>query len=319
MTDQNKITRLIKALATMPNADENIQLVLKMAEETITAKTLTALIDNGKLNQAEQSAETHKKQGICIDFTKKEIQQMPKNFRAIYKKDGRPIYAHEHQSGKDTVTWEIRYRRQGYDISVCGKTLALAKKRFLEKLKLRPGGDKVDENGVPKTFHSFTKYYFEHYRVKKVGAETYKKDWLRYKKHLEPYFKETPIEKITLAQCQRLIDKITDEGKGKTAEEIFFLMNGIFRYAKDNHLIPYSPTDAVVHVKHETASGVALTKEEEKKLLLAVKGTKFEVCFAIALYTGIRPNEYQSIEISPKQDFIIAKNSKQKKAKRDSL
>ena len=34
--------------------------------------------------------------------------------------------------------------------------------------------------------------------------------------------------------------------------------------------------------------------------------------FAIALYTGIRPNEYTSVEIDENRQFIIAKNSKLK-------
>ncbi len=63
---------------------------------------------------------------------------------------------------------------------------------------------------------------------------------------------------------------------------------------------------------HERTNGVALTKEVEHKLLLGVRGTNYEICFAIALYTGIRPNEYESIELTPEKDFIVAKNSKQK-------
>ena len=38
--------------------------------------------------------------------------------------------------------------------------------------------------------------------------------------------------------------------------------------------------------KHESQNGVALTKEEEKEFLHKLKGSKFELCFAIALYTG---------------------------------
>ncbi len=85
-----------------------------------------------------------------------------------------------------------------------------------------------------------------------------------------------------------------------------------FGYATNNHLITHSPTDALLHTMHERTNGVALTKEEERKLLFAVKDRNYEICFAIALYTGIRPNEYQSVEVTPDKMFIIAKNSKQK-------
>ncbi|MBQ8658084.1 MAG: hypothetical protein IJ506_03030 [Clostridia bacterium] len=321
-----KLNEIIETLKAHPNSDENIQFVLELADNSVQTETLKTLIEEGKLVptskaqeqlKAEQSVPDDKKQGIIVDFTKQEIQKMPNNFKKVYKKEGRNIYAHAHKSGKATFTWEIRYRRNGYDISVCGKTIEIVKKKFLEKLEVNPLPKNGVLNYIPITFHSFSTYYFENYRIKKVCSETYKKDLIRYKKYLEPYFKETPLVKITLAQCQKRIDDIIEQGKGKTADEIFFLMNGIFRYAKDNHIIQNSPSDAVFRVQHEKASGTALTKEEEKKLLFSVKNSRFEICFAIALYTGLRPNEYQSIEIDRNKGFIIAKNSKQKKKRND--
>lgn len=61
---------------------------------------------------------------------------------------------------------------------------------------------------------------------------------------------------------------------------------------------------------HQCEHGVALTKEEEKKLLQGVKGTKYEYIFALSLYTGLRPNELFTAKIDG--NFIVAKNSKRK-------
>ncbi len=313
-----KLNEIIESLKALPNADENIQFILSLADESVKAETLEKLIENGKIvsSQDERVISQEKKQGICINFTEQERKQMPNNFKKVYKKDGRNIYAHAHKSGKETVTWEIRYRRNGYNISVCGKTIEIVKKKFLENLKASPNSNNGMENGVPTTFHSFATYYFENYRKKKVVSETYKKDLYRYNKYLQTYFKEQSIVKITLAQCQKLINDIVEQGKGKTADEVYSLMNVIFQYAKDNHIIMQSPSDAVFLPKHESQNGVALTKEEERAFLSKLKGSKFELCFAIVLYTGIRPNEYTSVEIDEKREFIIAKNSKLKK-KRD--
>jgi len=93
-------------------------------------------------------------------------------------------------------------------------------------------------------------------------------------------------------------------------------MTLIFQYAKDNHSITQNPRNAVFLPKRESQNVVAQTKQEEREFLNNLKGSKFELCFAIALYTGIRPNEYTSVEIDTKKQFIIAKNSKLKK-KRD--
>ena len=87
----------------------------------------------------------------------------------------------------------------------------------------------------------------------------------------------------------------------------------IFKAAIKHSLIVYNPMDMVFHEKHEREHGSALTKDEEKMLLEAVKGTPHELSFVVALYTGMRPNEYETAVIDGK--FIKARNSKRKNGK----
>ena len=42
-------------------------------------------------------------------------------------------------------------------------------------------------------------------------------------------------------------------------------------------------------------------------------GTRYQLLFAVVLYTGLRPNEYRTARIDG--DFIVARNSKQKDGK----
>lgn len=73
--------------------------------------------------------------------------------------------------------------------------------------------------------------------------------------------------------------------------------------------------DYVIHEVRrpcEKSHGKALTKEEEILLLSTFKGTRFETMFAIALYCGLRPNEYSTARLSDDGKFIIAVNSKRK-------
>ena len=125
------------------------------------------------------------------------------------------------------------------------------------------------------------------------------------------YFKEILIKNITPSQCQKLLDEVP--GNGKTADEIYSLMNCIFKCAIAHHIIQFSPMDTVLHIQHERESGIALTKEEEQKLLQEAEKTNYRLAFAIALYTGLRPNEYQSAKIEG--NFIVAINSKRKNRK----
>ena len=218
MERQQKLTSLIKFLAAVPNSDEYIGYVLKLAEESVTIETLQNLI---KKNNAAIESDV-KDKGVDdiseLKFTNKEINQMPKSVRKEFRADGCTARIRKKQSGKNGYIYEIRYRRNGYDIGVSNKVLEEAKRLFLEALKTAKISKKI--SGVPKTFHSFTMYYFENFRIKKVTEKTYKTDYNRYKKYLQPYFDEVPLINITPKDCQDLMDDLEEEGKGKTAGEL---------------------------------------------------------------------------------------------------
>lgn len=90
-------------------------------------------------------------------------------------------------------------------------------------------------------------------------------------------------------------------------------MNTLFKAAIKHGMITVNPLDLVVHRQHDKVHGKALTKDEEKLLLQSLAGTKYQLLFAVALYTGMRPNEYKTARIEG--EFVIAVNSKRKTKK----
>lgn len=307
---QRKLNNLLDFLKATPHSDEYIDFVLQLAEESITMETLQNLIKNNAAAQSDV-----KEQGLDdisgFKFTNKEINQMPKTFRKEFRADGCTARIRKKPSGKNGYLYEIRYRRNGYNISASNKNLEEAKRHFIEQLKTAKVSKKI--TGVPKTFHSFTMYYFENFRIKKVTEKTYKTDYNRYKRYLQPYFEEIPLVKITPKDCQDLLDDLEEEGKGKTAGELYSLLSVIFKTAMLHRLIDYNPLDIVIHTKHESQHGVALTKEEEKKLLEKTNDVILRNALALGLYTGMRPNEYKTAKIEG--NFIVAVNSKRKNGK----
>lgn len=236
---------------------------------------------------------------------------MPKTFRKEFRVDGCTSHIRERKSGKKTVTYEIRYRRNGYNITVTNKDLKIAKERFIEALRIAVKDE--PNKKVPNVFDEFSSYYFNNFLKRKVVAETYRVALSQFNNHLLPTFGKSPLKRITPKQCQELLDKLSDIGKSKTAEDVFTLLNKIFKAAIKHNLIVNNPMDMVFHEKHEREHGKALTKQEEKVLLEETAGTPFQIMFAVALYTGMRPNEYATAQL--KGEFIIAVNSKRKNGK----
>lgn len=302
----NNLEELLRLLKDIPDSgkrDRILQLSLNMAADSITTETLNKLI--GEENNSDNDS------SVFLKFTKKELSKMPIQFRKQFILNDRLVRCRRRKSGKKTVNYEIRYRRDGYNISVSSNDLEKAKEKFIEALK---NADRQDEQQkVPTTFNGFAMYYFENFKKKKVSPETYKGDLYRYNRHIAPHFKDVPIRSITMGQCQKLLDKYTEQGMGKTADEVHSLLNQIFKMAIAHNIVERNPITTVVHTQHEREHGKALTKDEEKALLEGLKGTNYLIPFAVALYTGMRPNEYKTARIEG--DFIIAVNSKRKSKK----
>ena len=309
--DLQELNEVIQKLKMLPNSDENIQFVLKLAEASITKEALNNLLEKKKVAVGSDKNKQQLDDISMLKFTNKEINQMPKTFRKEFRANGCTARIRKKPSGKNGYIYEIRYRRNGYDIGVSNKNLEKAKRLFIEALKTAKVSKKI--TGVPQTFHSFTMYYFENFRIRKVTEKTYKTDYNRYKKYLQPYFEEIPLVRITPKDCQDLMDELEEEGKGKTAGELFALLSVIFKMAMCHRLIDYNPLDIVIHTKHESDHGVALTKEEEAKLLNNTSDVILRNALALGLYTGMRPNEYKTAKIEGK--FIVAVNSKRKNGK----
>lgn len=265
--------------------------------------------------RVEINSNTGKSVTGFLKFTDQEISKMPKSFRKEFRAEGCTAHVIKRPSGKKSHFYEIRYRRNGYNISVSSVSLATAKEKFIQAIKdsNQQNHNLTTKEKVPQKFNEFLEYYFENFRKRKVTELTYKFDCQRYKKYIQPHFKGMLLKSITPKDCQTLLDSIKEQGHGKTADEIYSLMNVTFKSAIAHGIIERNPLNIVLHVQHERTSGKALSIEEEKILINAVSNTNYFLAVVVALYTGLRPNELPTAKIE--NGFIVAVNSKRKNRK----
>ena len=249
-----------------------------------------------------------------VEFTDEELKTMPKKIKKLLLLQGKRCRLRTHASGKETTTYEIRYRRDGFDVSASGKTIELAKANFIEKMKTATPKEKGDGKAaaVCSTFHTFATYYFENFRKERVAAKTYRTDLNRYNRYLKPFFKETPINKITPTNCKTILDDVKKQGKGKTADELYSLMNAIFNAAITHKIVEYNPLSTVLHIQHDREEGKALAPIDEQKLLAWLPSSDCAVEIALLLFCGLRANEMENEKNPPRicGEFVKAVNSK---------
>lgn len=232
----------------------------------------------------------------------------PKTFKRTIHIEGCDVHIRTSKNGKNGLRYELRYRRDGLNVHASHKDRATAIEKFTVKLKAALQTINVPK--VPDTFHEFAMYYFENFRKRKVSAQTYRVDLGRYNIHIQLYFGALELRQIIPAQCQELIDKVLASGYERTAQDVYSLLNSIFKMAIAHNVLERNPLAVILPVTHEREHGKALTKLEERELLEATAGSPYQLMFAVALYTGLRPNEYSTARIEG--EFIIAVNSKRK-------
>ena len=307
MTD-NELKNLLEALKYIPDEDkrdEATQLMLKSASESITLERLKKITGFDSRGQDNEE--------VFWRFSAKELSLMPKTFRKEFRTQGCTAHVRKRRSGKNSWNYEIRYRRNGYNITASANNLDQAKNKFIEMLGSAEKCVKNKECTIPSTFDKFANYFFEKFYKRKVGESTFRVAMSNYKNHVFPHFGNMPLKSITADKCQELLDRLIDEDKVRTEENVFTMLNMIFKAAVKHGVMAHNPIDMVFHTKHEREHGKALTKDEERKLLEQTAGTPYQLMFAIGLYTGLRPNEYKTAYIDG--DFIVANNSKRKNGK----
>ena len=237
---------------------------------------------------------------------------MPTKFRKYFIAAGKLVHVRRRKRNKKGYyTYEARYRCGDYNISVSSIDPDKLVEKFIAAVHVVETGNEL--LNVPTNFHEFATYYFETSWRRTVCTETYRNEMNRYKNHIQPAFGSLPIKKITPALCQELLDGINAKGLGKTADEVYGRLNQVFNAAIKHGLIVHNPLELVVFAAHEREHGKAFTKAEERRLLELTAGTPYQLMFAVALYTGLRPNEYATARIEGA--FIVAVNSKRKTKK----
>ncbi len=239
---------------------------------------------------------------------KEDSELKPKTFKRTIHIEGCDVHLRTRKDGKTGLRFELRYRRDGLNVNASDKSRAKAIAKFTEKLKKALQAERYQ--AAPETFHEFATYYFETFRKRKVKPLTFENDMYRYNNHLKPLFGSKLLKHISPGECQTFIDGYLAKGQGRTAEEVYSLLNCILKSAIAHGIIDRNPLAIVVKEKHERKHGKALTKDEEHKLLSETAGTRYQLLFAVALYTGLRPNEFKTARIEGA--FIVAVNSKRK-------
>lgn len=242
-----------------------------------------------------------------VEFTEKEILQMPKEKRNYFRINGLRVHWRKKKNG----VFELRCTINKVPYYGAAVDLRIAKKRFIEDLKRDPEKDVSEKKKqLPSLVGAYTLHYLENFKKPNTGKKTYENYLGIAKRHvIKKLGPDTPIKSVTATDCQTILKGLRDEGKGRTAEDVNNLFDWIFEAAISDGLISVSPMQAVKIPRHRRKPGKCIPIPIMKLLLADKPKSRYEYLMWFMAYTGMRPFEIQSSQFEA--DFVTIQNAKE--------
>lgn len=215
-----------------------------------------------------------------IRFKSKEEQQKvpPKEQEAQEMKiQGITIF-----KNKKCSTWYTRYRKDGKQHYLSGRTQKEVAEKLKEKLNI------IKKEKLPYT--TFEKWYNQWLALFKIGKvkDSTIRVYNSLYSHLNKTFIEKNIKTITAIEIQELINNTPGE---RTPQKLFEWLKDIFTTAKKFNIINNNPMEILTKPEHQRKNGIALSKHDQEIFVKACKDDKCGDMFLIGLYLGLRRGE----------------------------
>ncbi|MCD8200482.1 MAG: site-specific integrase [Clostridia bacterium] len=297
MTDK-EIKLLQECLQYVPDEDKRdqaIQAVYKAASDTISLKMLRKLVSSGPAQKDNGNIGK-------IQFSNKEIEQMPENVKRLLIINERVVNYRFYRG-----MYHIRYHRDGYSIEVASVNLETAKKKFLDALCAGPTGGKSKLPTLKEFGVTWLKY--KEPVVKKITYDSYR-DMLN--ATVYPVLGDMRIDEITRSDIQDFLNVLVNDGRNRTAEKCKQMLGAIFDLAVEDLGIK-DPMTKVVLPHYEVKTGNAFTREQEKVIVDYCKAhpkTKGASGIGVLLYTGMRLGELRSMTYDDKFIYCISEKTR---------
>ena len=298
----------------------SISNTLMLAQDRTDAVRLAGGLNDAILRAIEMekasgcSAPRQKKKSLSasIKFTQKEIEKMSKTFKKEFIANGLVAHVIKRESGKSGFYYEIRYRRNGYNLRAANKDLAAAKAAFVELTKhLESPEDRAEKR---LKFDTILEEWLL-YKKGKVAKDT----WDGYRSLARRFVGEDLRSKCVkdIRTCD--IDDCMPEPEEypRRYEDLRTVFNGAFKYAIASGVITHNPVTLIPFKRADRTPRKALTNAQIISFLIKIREPRYETirqCAYALYFFGLRPCEIDE-EARFEDGFLIARNRKRKGGK----
>lgn len=187
---------------------------------------------------------------------------------------------------KNCETWYTRFRKNGKQYYISAKT----QKECYNKLKLAYANIDYVKPEEPKQVTYTLKQWYEEwlklYKINKVEDNTIRTYKVSFK-HLAT-IENKDIKQIRLGELIESIDKCE---KSRQKQNVYELLKMLYDKAEDNEIIEKNLMKRIDKPKHTKNHGLALTNEQQAKIIETYQVITNSEFFVFSMYQGLRPGE----------------------------
>lgn len=121
----------------------------------------------------------------------------------------------------------------------------------------------------------------------------------RYRMNIEPVLGQKLLRDVSTIDCQRVLNRMADEGyKNTSIMQAKATLHNMLDYAYQNNVLSKNPCTKVVqyNIGEKSLNREALSIDEQREILKAISGNKYEKQYRFALQTGLRAGELIGLE-----------------------
>lgn len=187
----------------------------------------------------------------------------------IYKEDGKREYVYKYCATQAEAAEKLRELQMEKAMGVCQGKSAVKTGAWIDTW--------IEKHKSPKLAPATLTSYRNNARI-----------------HIKPYVGEIPLRELSTYHIQRMLDGIG--GSLSTFIKNYNIIHGALEKAVELGMIPRNPCKGVAFPKDDKRKMRVLTKEEQKRFIMALDGEYYRAMFLTYLYTGMRIGEGISLQ-----------------------
>lgn len=183
---------------------------------------------------------------------------------------------------KNCSTWYTRYRKDGKQYYISGKTQQEVANKLKEKLEIKKN---TKTTGI--TFFEWYEKWLNLYKIGKVKEATLA-DYKSVIKNIPKNLLDKDIKSIKLEDIIILLNSISAE---RQKQKVYELLKAIFDKAENHKIIKDNIMKLIDKPKHKKSKGIALNLEQQKLFIEKCNTNRFGNLYKLILFQGLRIGE----------------------------